>query len=81
MASGVLPTHLGLASAHPERGCSCCFDFIWCPCTSLQPTPEVTHALQSHTVTVEIEAKGEVGVGDPQMHTDQWMMVAFTSVE
>ena len=32
---------------------------------------KVAHILQNHIVLVEIEAKREVGVRDPQMHVDQ----------
>ena len=36
-----------------------------------QFTEEVAHALQGHTVSVEIEAQREGGVGGPQMRVGQ----------
>ena len=39
--------------------------------TNLHKKKNVAHILQNHIVLVKIEAKREVGVGDPQMHVDQ----------
>lgn len=36
-----------------------------------QLAEEVTHAFQSHIITVEREAQREVGVGGPEMQVDQ----------
>lgn len=55
MASGGSPVIL--YPVHPGRGCSCHFNFGWCPPASPQPALEVSDALQSHIATVEIEAE------------------------
>ena len=74
---GFYAIHLGRVSACPGRGCPCCAGFAPSGVQSAltlflsQFEEEVAHALQSHTIAMEIEAQREIGVGDPQMDVDQ----------
>lgn len=78
MASGVLPTHLPVASARPGGGRRRRAGFAFSRDTQhstlallSQPAEEVAHALRLNVVLVETEAEREVGVGGLQRHVDQ----------
>ena len=60
-------------------GWFCMFKRYWATSLLLlgQLTDEVAHALQSHIITVEIEAQREVGIGGPQMQGDQLVNGSF----
>ena len=78
LASWVLP-HSSWDSFHTSRKRSrmpywfCIFKrcFAPSPFSLANLQKKVAHTLQSHIVTVEIEAQRKGGVGDPQMHVNQ----------
>ena len=79
MASGVLPTHLPVASARPGGGRRRRAGFAFSrdaqhstlALLSQPAAEEVAHALRLNAVLVETEAEREVGVGGLQRHVDQ----------